>query len=359
MVGVDVPARHHSDPIVLLQAMAESTEFQPGDILVFGDGRYSALDVQISGIEINAPIAAQLGHERHSAVVLDNRKVIVFHEPEATLSDRLEQPLQISNQEYTAILDRNFADQEDYSVEIYLNHQAVTTFRLVNTLTPLRDFALNAGQELLMLPARMSGGKFKQSTINTFEPTITANKGSVRLFLHPAKPRQIPLLVKPSEPLRIMVDALRAASEGDAKVVASLLTERFLGGEVLIERLKRVADVAAKHGDLIVRSSDNDREILVDRTVAATLVAGLEIAPERDEERTGTIYDLALSRYWLRLQCHHNDRTEEWTLSYTKDIDAQMHNLPLPRKVRVLFTTRTPPESVKGKGKIKSIVTIG
>lgn len=107
-----------------------------------------------------------------------------------------------------------------------------------------------------------------------------------------------------------------------------------------------------RDGDIYLRPSDGTSPILVNKTVTDTLRAGLEIIEERTEVRTGIVIDMVLTRHWLRLQTSHNDRAEEWTLTFTKDLDRDMYDQKLPRRARVVFSTRTPQKLTSGKGHI-------
>lgn len=358
MVGVDIPAGQRSDVVILLRATIDpAPEFREGDILVFGEGRSSELKLRNIEIELARAMPVQVGPARYNALALSNNTLIVFHETEATLPNTLKQDIWIGQKRYDAFLSQSLADPDDYFVEFHLNHGPVTLKRLLDTLQPARSFALDAGQELLYLSPAPSGNFRLAATYKTFEPIVTVRPGSVRILLHPAQPLQMPLFVKPDEPLRVMVDVFRAASEGNAELAAGLLVGRFFSSDVFINRLKQIADAAVRYGDLSLITSSDNVAISVDATAARTLLKSIDIIPLRELVRTGTLVGIDLYRSWLRLQCEYEDIKEEWTLSFPKVMQTQMHG-HIPRQAYVHFETRTLPDMARGRGRLLDIHTV-
>lgn len=351
MVGVNLLARQNADAVLLLEAIGESHEFLQGDILIFGDGHVTVLNLASLDVAVQVPIAVKVGPQKFHSVALPDNKILVFHQNDATLPNQLNQNVWIGNDVHTCILQRRLDDDDGYFIEFYLNHAPVTLKRLLNTLNPVRAFTLDAGQELMFMAPTVSGNNRLKATYTTFEPIVTVEPGSVRVLIHAADPAQMPLFVKPDEPLRIMADVLRAASEGEAELAASLLVSKFFSSDVFINRLRQIAEVAVKNGDLTIRTSDGNSDIVVGERVARTLTTSMDIIPLRTEERNGIILGIDLSRNWLRLRWEGEDKNEEWMLTFPREMREQLHG-HMPRNAYVLFETRTLPEMTRGRGKL-------
>jgi len=357
LVGIDILNRSVSEPVLILKPLGQYDSLQAGDILVFGDGAYTELQVEHSDLKSAHSVAVEVSAEKYRGIAEVNdvgsmQRIIVFHGPGATIPSQNTQQIWRNQLEYSVTLRLDELRQQDYSLELHMNHTPVVLNRLLKTLQPLRQFILDSGQELHSL-APSPGGRRLKSTYTAFEPTITAERGSLRVFLHPATPEQLPLYVSPAYPLQLIASVFQAAADRKIDQVIGLLFGDFFTPEILLQRLIEVAEVATRHGTLSVR--EEGTETIVDETVLETLRASLESVPLRQEERTGQITAIETTRSWLRLRCQHNDKEEEWTLLYTADHRDQLVDRVIPRLSFVQFETRSMQDSARGRGRLRSI----
>lgn len=359
IAGVDLLSRKRTDPVLLLTPIKASATIEDQDILVFGDGVYSNLKVVKTNIPIESDVAVEIGSAHYHAIaVVKNDSVselLVFHEPEASLERQPQQPVWWRGTQYEAIIDApDFAIESDYPVEIKLNHKYVSVERVIRTLSPVRSFALDVGQELLFRSQRPPGGKRLTATYEYFDPLITVDRGSILLFIHPARPRQIPLFVQTEEPLRILSKVLYAAVRGNVEEVTKPLLERVFSVDELLKKVGQLADTATRFGSFFLRTPDIPDGITVGAEAAQAIRQGIRALTTRSLERIGTLYGMDLVRSWFRIMVDQGSTQEDWTLRFPQEMRDRIEGRA-PRQVKVSFETKSRPDMTRGTGTLLGI----
>lgn len=355
--GVDVPSGFGALPVVFLRPLAEARSIEPGDVLVLGEGLYSTLNVGSSMVPPGS--AVEIGSAGYRAITEGDadqtRRLLVFHGSDAAIERTQSLRGVWRGSDVTFELDHpRFAADLDYPVEIKLNGAAVSLHRVLQTLSPVRGFVLDTGQELLYRTQRGHNAKRISGTYTYFEPLFSAEPGSLRLFIHAAKPDQIPLFVELDQPLRLFADILRAAARGDAEAVVGPLAESVFSVDELLRKVASVAETASRFGPFMVRTPDEPDGFQVTATAARVIRSGIQSLETRTLEREGILYGLDLYRNWLRLMVETDRGLEDWTLRYESSLRDQVQG-QAPRNIKVRFETKSRPDMLRGTGKVIAI----
>lgn len=358
--GVDVILGPGRNPIIFLSPIEDHDTIKPGDVLILGEGVYTIIPVRRTDVPAGA--AVEIGASRIHAVTegKDNRttQLLVFHSVDAAIERTSELRGWWRNKRVRFSIDSTrLAPGSDYAIEIFLNGKAVQLSRVLQTLLPLRGFILDAGQELLYRTQRGYGSRRLKGTYTYFDPLFSAQPGSLRVFIHPAMPEQIPLFVEPAEPLRLLVNALRAASERDIEGVLFPLTETIFSVEALLKKLAAIADTAKKFGPFMIRTPDIPEGFKVEQHAGNVIRNGIKALETRVVEREAILYGMDLYRNWLRLMSERDDGVEDWTLRYNPELREKVEG-KAPRKVFVVFETKARPDVSRGTGWVIDISTI-
>jgi len=357
MGGVESPARQQVDALLLLEPQGEALPPLAGDVLVFGEGVFSRLPVVESTLTPESDAAVEVGERRYHGVAQVREKRVeaiwLFHQVDAVIDSREVQPLWWRGQEFSARL-QLFEDAKRYVVQLTLGSEHISLQRLLHTLPPLRAFVLDAGQEMLFQEKRPTNGRRLTHTYEYFEPSISAAPGSLRLFIHPSQPIQLPLYVQPDEPLRLWVRVLQAAFQRSVHGVTQPLLERIFSVDDLLKRVRQFVEVGVRYGDLRVAAPDVPSEIVIDRHVLEVVETSINILETRHLRRTGVLYALDLVRSWFRMLADEAGQQEDWTIRFDQPWRERVSGT-VPRGVVVEFSTQTRPEMRRGTGILTSI----
>ena len=242
----------------------------------------------------------------------------------------------------------HFEDAKRYVVQLTLGSEQISLQRLLHTLPPLRAFVLDAGQEMLFQEKRPINGRRLTHTYEYFEPSISAAPGSLRLFIHPSQPLQLPLYVQPDEPLRLWVRVLQAAFQRSVHGVTQPLLERIFSVDDLSNGSAQFVDVGVRYGDLRVAAPDVPSEIVIDRHVLEVVETSINSLETRHLRRTGVLYALDLVRSWFRILAEEAGQQEDWTIRFDQPWRERVRGT-VPRGVVVEFSTPTRPEMRRGR----------
>ena len=359
IVGVDYPVRQQTDAVLLLDPQGEALPPLAGDVLVFGDGVFSRLPVVESTLTLETDAAVEVGEMRYHGVAQVHDKRIeaiwLFHQVDAVIDRNEVQPLWWRGKQFSARLRlSHFADTTSYVVQLTLGSKQIALQYLLHTLPPLRAFVLDAGQEMLFQEQRPSHGRRLSHTYEYFEPSISAAPGSLRLFVHPCEPIQLPLYVQPEDPLRLWVRVLQAAFQRSVHGVTQPLLERVFSVDDLLKRIRQFVEVGVRYGDLRVAASDVSEEMVIERHVLEVVETSINILETRHLRRTGVLYALDLVRSWFRILADEAGQQEDWTIRFDQPWRDKVSGT-VPRGVVVEFSTQTRPEMKRGTGILISI----
>jgi hypothetical protein len=301
----------------------------------------------------------EFGGNRYHAVAkvgqVSVNEIIVFHEPEAAIDRTASQPVWWRGKQYVAkVAEPELQIEFQYPVELYLNHHDISVRQVIETLHPIRAFAIDAGQEMLFREQRSPGGKRLSPTYQYFDPLITVDSGSVKLRVHPARPSQMPLFLKTEEPLRLMVSVLAAASNGNAESVTRLLLESVFSVDELLKRVHMLANIAVRFGNFTLRSPDWPDGFQINKNTEAVVRNCLNRLETRTLERQGLLYGLDLIRHWCRILVQIDEDKEDWTLKFRENL-AEYVRGNVPRPVIIVFETKSLPNMLRGTGTLLKI----
>ena len=359
IVGVDYPSHQLSDAILLLEPQGDALPPLEDDMLVFGEGVFSRLQVEESTLSLESDAAVEVGKMRYHGVAHVRDKQIdsiwLFHQVDAVIDSSEIQPIWWRGKEFSTRLRLSrFEDATHYLVQLTLGNEQVSLQHLLKTLPPLRSFVLDAGQEMLFQEQRPSQGSRMRQTYDYFEPLITAEPGSLRLFIHPCQPIQLPLYVQLDDPLRLWVSVLRAAFNRSVQGVTQPLLERIFSVDDLLKRVRQFVEVSVRYGDVRVAAPDMSGEIVIERHVLETIQASINTLEIRHLSRAGVLYALDLVRSWFRILVEDEGQQEDWTIRFDHQWRERVSGT-VPREVIVEFSTQTRPEMRRGTGILSSI----
>jgi hypothetical protein len=362
IVGVDIPSRQDSDTVLLLEPEGNVLSPQQGDVAVFGDGVFTHLPIVKSNLSLNFAVPIEFGVERYHGIALVQEwefdSILLFHKEDSLIENKPNQVIFWKGKPYTAIIGLlHVHEGVSYLIRVSLNGKSVSASRLINTINPLRSFALDAGQELLFQVQSTPHRRRLAKTYSLFEPTITANSGSLILFIHPCRPLQLPLYVQPDEPLKLFVQVLRSAAYGSIDAITKPLLERVFSVDKLLRQVRQFVRGAGREGEFTVSATDLSEEINFGQQIAEVIQDSIQTLETREVQRIGLLYGIDLVRGWCRVIADINGEKEDWTIHF----DKQWRNAvsgKIPREVMVAFLTQARLGMRRGTGSMISIQEI-
>jgi hypothetical protein len=103
VVGVDMITGR--DAVLILSSEPQNPSLAKGDILVFGEGSFTILEVKETDLAIDSDRAIEVGiHRYHGVALVENsrvEKIIIFHETEATIERNPSQPVWWGNRQFS------------------------------------------------------------------------------------------------------------------------------------------------------------------------------------------------------------------------------------------------------------------
>jgi hypothetical protein len=318
ITGVDIPSRQYSDAVILLEPEGGVLTPQKNDIIVFGDGVFSKLPIIESELVLESDSPIQLGVEKyHGIALVINKKIesiLLFHHPDSVIESKPLQTIFWDGNTYIVKIKLSyFNDTADYLIQISLNGRNVSLHRLMNTISPLRAFILDTGQELLFQVQSGHSGRRLAKTYSLFEPSVTAISGSLKLIIHPCKPFQLPLYIQPDEPLKLFIQVLKSAT------------------------YESIDDI-----------------ITIGIHIAEVIQDSIQTLETRELRRKGLLYGLDLVRGWYRVLAEADNEKEDWTIHFDKQWRGAVSG-KVPREVIVVFRTQARPGMRRGTGNMVSI----
>ncbi len=357
VVGIDLLPGTPLNTALILRPESSPIEIESGDIFVFGVGAYSVLVVESSEPELKDGVIIHLGKKGYRALLLpretNHGRMIVFHELGLDFSSPSFSSAATRLTAHEIRLSFEYTAYPTYSLEFNLSNPRIRAGKAIETLLHARAFVLNAGMDKMNIPYPKK--KDHKTANNYFEPELTAQTGSVKLFLHSPPPTKV-LSFDRSDPLKLMFDALKFASEGDSEKIIMLLRENLRTIEPALTHLEGIVRVATS-GDvsLFINSSGSSKPIPLGLRAHSAIAACRSSLEQKTLVREGILYALESKRLWCRFSSTDNDMEEDWTLRFPKKITPTIEGKILPRGARVEFQTTTPPGSKRGKGILLSI----
>jgi|GEM_PF-4750524 len=349
LIGTEINNAVSRDVILIVSK--PQVPFEPGDILIFGDGYYSEIQI-VEFTPVVPPNSAILfTFQQFHAIAIGKDKVdklIVFHKKSALISRDPSQSLHWRGTMFACKI--QLPVSADDPITLHFPAEAVSASKLLEALGYVQNFVLDAGHDLLHGIGQDPAPK---KTRSVFDPQVSAQAASLKLIISPPRADVIPLAVAPSEPLHILVSALSAASVGDTGGLMQIMLSKFSSVDDLLKDLRRIANISVKFGGFLVGYSDPASEFKVSDTTLSSIQSSIRARPLRQVRKDGSLFAVELKRYWCKLAVG-NDHEEQWTLKYAVEIRDKIEGL-IPRSVTVLFETRDKPDCARGVGRILSI----
>lgn len=349
--GVEL-GTHSVDPILLVRPADGTGTFKPGDIVTFDTQTFhTRIPVMSCNLRLERDSAIAFGKAHFPGIACvangDVFEIVIFHGSAASLWRFREQPVVWRGKEYTASI--VLADATT-SLEFFLNGERVRLRALIDTMRPVRAFALDAGQQILF--DRRAGRK-RTMVYDYFEPNVAVTAGSVRVQVHPAAPRQLPLLVSVDEPLQLLAAAIERAGSGSVEGIVEVLSERVMFVDQLLSHLREFAHAALRSGSVEVRVAGWDRSIRVDQQFAETVGNALDSLEMREMTVRGVLCGIDTNLNWLRIQsADESGVREHWTIRFAASWKPRIEGKVVPREVVVTFATVAPPTAHSGSGEL-------
>ncbi len=343
-----------SDMLLILKPTHEGSVLQPDDVVIFGEGHYTSLQVKVPNFPDRRACAIEFGPSRSKAIALRTEgrvdHIIVFHELGSPLSEEREQVFLWRKQEYTAeILAINDRPLSSYFVELTFKKSQSSIRKLVDILKPVSEFILDAGQEMFTNKP-YTGGRRRDDTYKLFEPSTTVLRGSVKIVL---TPQEIFIDdVNTDEPLRLLTEIFDVAVEGNPinfDTVPSL--ERVKSVDRLLRIASQIAEQTKDSKGLIINAPNLKNAITIDRAIYHTIRSSIDHPSSRVVRIIGTLESVD----FIRNRCEIVNREgDHWKLTFSDDQVEEVQGA-VPRKVSVVFRTNAPKGTQKGVGELLEI----
>jgi hypothetical protein len=340
------------DAILIVKPRNESADnIASGDIIIFGLEPVTYTSVSIENTDLPHSLASdfaiEIGHKRLHAVALwgNNRvdKLVIFHSKNDILPRSVTQSVRWRGGKYSIVFSNAWTSLDDASLELYFVDQRIPAYRLLKILNPVRAFTLDVGQEMQGMPRPVKQGQKRPKYIlDTFEPYISAATGSLKLFVHPAMPAQIPLSAHPEEPLQLLFEVISAASMRETERIRSVLRKHVISVDEILVHVKNIATTAKKYGAFSIRSAkDAQREVTVDEAMINAVVAAIRTLRDVPVSITGTLYAHDALHYWCRIRSEIDGGAQDWMIRYNPELKGKVSGV-IPRNVTVDLLAKVP-----------------
>lgn len=355
--GVESGPTTTQSPTVILGSDGPVGAPRPGDLMVAEGAAVSLFKVLKSSEQSQRRLPARIGEWLALTNVkdLDSGILAVFHPKsshpkpgdisELTVRDR---KISVEVEEYAT----NWSDNSTLELTIAASAAPIKSF--MDLLTPIRDFVLNAGQELFEGRVRPSIGRRPASVSDMFEPELALAPGSIKLSVSAPARRVLLPDVSPDRPLRLLVAALSAAQQGNSQRVLRLLESEVLSTDLFINALLDLSSRAMSVGGVSVGDNHSTRRVELGQRVKDSLLECLSKVSTRRLRRDGDLYALNTYRGWLKVSTYVDGEKEDWQLKYSTTLKDQIIG-HVPRRVSVVFDTKTPVDVRVGRGDLIGI----
>ncbi len=350
IVGVEKTC-NSIDPLILLRPSQKHLEVRPGDIFLLGSEVVStALRLVSTDIPQNKDCSVQFGVAKFHGVLLfvdgNVQSLVLFHRPDATLFRFEEQPIFWRGRQYRAHIR---LDDDSVFLNLSLTSEDVKVKSLLDVLASLRGFTLDAGQQLLYQHRAV---RKRRLVYDFFEPSLQVAAGSVVVKVLPGTPRQLPLVMRASDPLRLLVDSISEGLVGSVQGVILTLSSRVASTESLLGHLRDFARASIKSGGVVVTLTEEGETFQVDHRFLDTIENALSSLQWREVSRRGVMYAVETGQRWFRIAVQGTTAPEHWTINFGQEWSAKIEGRVVPRMVEIVFETTAPESTTSGRGSL-------
>lgn len=357
VIGMESHSKIPRELIVIVEPDELAQSMNRGDILVLGRGAVSKYVTNSINPRPESAEAVEVGHDRLRGIlspdILFGTALHVFHNPSDDVTDHDVGFVTSSKHTYNCIFKYLITTIARYTLEFKLSGKAVPAKSIIDILAPLRDFILDASEEICLGIPRKRGRRAEADS-ELFEPVVTAKAASVRFRLHPSSSSRTRNL-DTSKPFRLLSEVLRKANNGDGPGVLKALEESLKSVDESLKQVEAIIKTARKQ-KLEFSATDAPTSIsLGNRAISA--IRSLETVEIRSKTVQGDIYAVDLHRKWCRVSTSDTDPQEDWKLSFSDDLKEKVRG-KYPRRVEVEFDTYTRPVVISGSGTLLNIKDI-
>jgi hypothetical protein len=354
VVGIEGHSKVPREIIVVVEADEASQTINPGDILILGRGAVSKYATNLIEPKPHSLQAVIVGSDELRGLLfpdpLFGTALLVFHNPADDIMARDLSLIRTSTNTYITEFLYISTCIARYTLEFKLSGKAVAARSIIELLSPIRRFVLDASEEICLDIPRKKGRRAEEES-ELFEPLIIAKAASVRFRVHPSSSSRTQDL-NTSKPLRLLNEIIHKANAGDGRGVLKALQENL---KSVAESLKLVEDIVktAKKHKLEFSSTDAPVPIALGNK-ALSAIRSAKAQEIRSKKVQGDIYAVDLHRRWCRVSTSDTDPPEDWKLDFTEDLEEKVEG-KYPRRVNVEFETFARPGIISGKGRLLSI----
>jgi hypothetical protein len=345
------------DAMLVVETQSPDHRVEKGDILIFGEGEYSVLDVpaSVASDEEDGPTIVDNG--RFKGVLVSDpgkqrRQLIFFHEPDAELSDSEKVNFNRRERKFFLPLVHPSTGSDAASLDFVFRGRRVPAVAAATLLSSMRLFVLAAAEEKYLLQPS-TGKRRSDAFYELFEPFISVAAASVDITFHPSKHEAGTFPLKSGGLLQLAAEVLRLAATEGSEAALHRLSREVFSSKKLLEHLLLIAR-SARSLELELRTS-GQVVIKFDEQVERTLAEAVSIAEPRELERRGVLYAIDTKRRWIRVAVTIGATTEDWTIRYNEDQSGQVAG-SFPRDVHLSFKTSAARGSRRGTGQLISVL---
>lgn len=340
-----------TDPLILVKPSHKNLAIHAGDTLLLGDHTVATkIVLRSTDLPHKRDCSVQFSVARFHGVLIHTSEteitLTLFHRPDATLFSFEEQPIFWQGKQYRAHI---LLEENNVFLNFKLAGENVRIKSLLDTLTPLRAFTLDAGQQLLY---QRRAGRKKRLVYDFFEPALQVSAGSVVVKVLPGKPSQLPLIIRPSEPLRLLVESFTQAVNGSVQELILALSSHVPSTESLLQHLLSFGRAALKCGGVVVTFQETGKEFPIDLRFLNTIENALSSLQWREVLLTGQLYAIETGQRWFRIAVQSQTTTEHWTIHFDHSWSKTIEGGVVPRMVAVRFATAAPESATSGRGEL-------
>jgi len=351
LLGLESHSMIPRETIVLLKPNEVTEEISQGDILILGRGAVSKYATNLIEPKPELTQAVEIGRDKLRGVLspsaLLGTELLAFHDPSDEITARDLEFVWSCDQHYKSEFAYIGTTIARYTLEFKLSGKAVTARSIIDVLSPIRSFVLDASEEMCLGLPRKKGRRGEDES-ELFEPVVTAKAASVRFRVHPSSSSRTKSL-ETSRPLKLLSELLRKANSGDS---AGLRMELESNLKSVDESLKQIEAIVKSARRQRLEFSATDARIPISLgNKALSTIKSAETIYQRIEKARGAIYAVDLHRRWCRVS---TDDKKDWRLGFFDDLEEDVRG-NYPRRVEIEFETQTRPDLLLGRGRLLSI----
>ena len=320
LVGIESHSKVPREIVVILEPDDVTETIKSGDVLILGGGAVSKYGTNLIEPKPESTQAVEVGNDNLGGILAPDpqlgTELLVFHSQadDITAQDLIVIKSLVKN--YVGEFAYIGTTIARYTLEFRLSGKAVAARSVIDMLSPIRSFVLDASEEMCLdIPRK--GGRRAASESELFEPVITAKAASFRFRVHPSSSSRTGHL-ETSKPLKLLSDVLKRANSGDMLGMRKALEENLKSVDESLKQIEAIVKTARKL-KVEFRATDARTPIALGNRALNTIQSA-ETIKKRTEKVEGDIYAVDLHRGWCRVSTSDTSPQEDWKLDFADDL---------------------------------------